>query len=254
MEESMLIQLKARTKAAILCAAMTVLSPVDASAYEFSEDITMSIRSVWVRVKPPADPVVERQKVEDFFLESQTEISPESAARIHKVESSLMLNTALIDSLAPELKSVPSPETGDLELVFTNHTKKEIILPLSRSFGKGLSGSWMNLFDASTGFDGPSQHAHVSYTWFENGIEALTGSYDLAREQIHLYPKGKGYMSIPIKVPMVKGSYQLVVRFDNEDVREAIYSVNVSGLDFDKYVFLSKQANAPISINSPKAE
>ncbi len=231
-----------------------MLSPVAAMAYEFSEDIDMSIRSVWVRIKPPVDPSMERQKVHEIFLESKTETSPEVAAQKHKIETSLALNTALIDALAPELKTVPAPETGDLEIVFANNTKKECILPLSRSFGKGLSGSWLKLFSSSTGFDGPSQHAHISYSWSEDGVEALTGSYDLAREQIHLYPKSKGYISVPIKVPMVKGSYQLVVRFDNEDVQEAVHSVNVLGPDYDKYVFLNKQATEAISINSTKDE
>lgn len=246
----MKVQIKAKSGAALICAALTMMSPTDALAYEPSEDISMSIRSVWVRVKPPVDPAAERQKVDDILLESKTEISPAIAARQQRIESTLFLNTALVDSLAPELKPLPSPETGDLELVFTNRTRKEVIIPLSRSFGKGLSASWVNLFDSSKGFDGPSQHAHISYTWFEDGVEALMGSYDSAREAIHLYPKSNGYMSVPIKVPTVRGSYQLAVRFDNRDVEEAVHSVNISGLDYDKYVFLSKQANAPISINS----
>lgn len=119
--------------------------------------------------------------------------------------------------------SASSKSPNAIEISFTNHSGKTIIIPLCSRFGKGTKYT-----HETTNSSVVAVFAQVRYRWLDaRNQELARGIYETSGSAVRLAPNQSQILLVPIGEYSKKGARQLEVQFDNRSVEEAVKSFNL---------------------------
>lgn len=132
-------------------------------------------------------------------------------------------------SLGKEIElAVSSPFTdartsNAIELTFTNHSGRTIVIPLCSRFGKGKGYN-----QQPSSHDVVAVFAQVNFRWLDAQNQELAhGIYEASGSPLRLAPKQSQSLLVPMAEHSIIGARQLEVQFDNRPVEEAVKSFNL---------------------------
>jgi len=126
-------------------------------------------------------------------------------------------------SVSAPLTFTSTKTPNAIDLIFTNRSSSEIVIPLCSRWGKGNQ----NMTEGA-GQDHEGVFSQIRYRWLDKGKKQLAeGTYNVSAPALKLKPKGTQTLLIPLTQHSLPEAQQIEVQFDNRLVEKAVKSYNL---------------------------